>query len=181
MMAHSSGHRVELSPYISERHSSLLRSWLRQPHVSKWWGDPEKAILEVSEPPNAGGEALIFADGLPVGYLRWQVPDREDLDAAGLRDIPLDAIDIDVAIGEPDWLGRGVGSRALVLIVERLVAGGATTIMLATSVENLQAICAYEKAGFQRRRQFIDTDGGTYWLMTIEERPGYLDADKLRQ
>lgn len=171
-MAHSSGHRVELSPYISERHSGLLGSWLRRPHVSKWWGDPDKALLEASEPPNGGGGALITADGSPVGYIRWQVPDREELNAAGLREIPPDAIDIDVAIGEADWLGRGVGPRALMLLVEQLVAGGTTTIMLATSVDNLQAIRAYEKAGFQRRRQFIDTDGGTYWLMTIEARPG---------
>ena len=58
------------------------------------------------------------------------------------------------------------------LLVERLVASGTTTIMLAASAEDLQAIRAYEKAGFQRRRQFIDTDGGKYWLMTIEARAG---------
>ncbi len=170
-MAQSPVHHVELSAFLPERHGDLLRSWLWQPHVSKWWGDPRKTLLEVSKPPTAGGEALITVDGSPVGYLRWQVPDQAELEAAGLHDVPLDAVDIDITVGEIDWIGRGVGPRALMLLVDRLVAGGASTIMLATSVENLQAVRAYEKAGFARRRQFVDTDGGAYWLMTIEARP----------
>jgi aminoglycoside 6'-N-acetyltransferase len=167
-MAQSRGPYVELSAYVAERHADLLGSWLRQPHVAKWWGDPDEALREVSKPPAAGGEALITVDGSPVGYLRWQTPCRSDLDAAGLQDVPLDAVDIDIVVGEADWLGRGVGSSALMFLVERLVADGATTIMLATSVENRRAVRAYEKAGFTCRRQFTDTDGGTYWLMTIE-------------
>lgn len=44
--------------------------------------------------------------------------------------------------------------------------------MLATSIDNLRAIRAYEKAGFVRRRRFVDTDGGLYWLMVAEAEPG---------
>lgn len=91
-MARPRGHQVELSACVSERHSGLLGSWLRRPHVSEWWGDPDKTLLEVSRPPSAGGEALI-------------------------------AVDIDVAIGEVDWIGRGVGSRALELLAEKASRG----------------------------------------------------------
>jgi len=170
-LSRSAGH-VELTPYVPERDAALLESWLQRPHVSAWWGDPRKAFDEVAQPPVDGGEELIAVDGMPVGYVRWQVPAREELDAAGLYEVPDDVIDIDIAIGEVDSVGRGVGSRALSVLRERLMRGGATTIMLATSVDNLRAVRACEKAGFVRRREFIDTDGGVYCLMMWEARPG---------
>ncbi len=163
---------VELTPFVPDRDIALLESWLHRPHVSRWWGDPHKALVEVSQPPARGGEELIAVDGAPVGYVRWQVPAREDLDAAGLHEVPDDVIDIDIAIGEADLVGRGVGSRALSILRERLERGGARTVMLATSVDNSRAVRAYEKAGFARRRQFVDTDGGAYWLMMWKAGPG---------
>jgi len=171
-MAGSGAYNVELVAYCPERHSGLVASWLRQPHVSRWWGDPEKVAQELSLPPSGGGEALIATDGVPVGYVRWQVPARKELDAAGLHEVPDDVVDIDIAIGEVDHLGHGIGSRALAMLRERLVKDGAVMVMLATSVDNTRAVRAYEKAGFSRRREFIDTDGGEYWLLVFEARPG---------
>jgi aminoglycoside 6'-N-acetyltransferase len=97
---------------------------------------------------------------------------RRELDAAGLHEVPDDAIDIDIAIGEGDLLGRGIGSRALSILREHLVREGVTTVMFATSVDNTRAIQAYERAGFVRQRQFIDTDGASYWLMLSSAAPG---------
>ena len=162
---------VQLTPFVPDRDSGLLESWLRRPHVSRWWGDPLKALEEASRPPAGGGEALIDVDGVPVGYVRWQVPVREELDAAGLSELPDDVIDIDIAIGEADLLGRGIGSRVLSTLRARLTRDGASTVILATSVENARAVRAFEKAGFVRRRQFVDTDGGQYWLMVSDATP----------
>lgn len=162
---------VELTPFVPERDLALLESWLARPHVSRWWGDPQATLRELSRPPAGGGEAMISVDGERAGYVRWQVPGRGELDAAGLHEVPDDAIDIDIAIGDRDLLGRGIGVQALTVLRDRLIGDGATTIMLATSVDNLRAIRAYEKAGFVRRRRFIDSDGGSYWLMTAEDLP----------
>ena len=163
---------VQLTPFVPDRDTPLLESWLRRPHVSRWWGDPLKALEEASRPPAGGGEALIAVDGVAVGYVRWQVPAREELDAAGLNDLPDEVIDIDIAIGEAVLLGRGIGPRALSMLRARLARDGASTVMLATSVDNARAVRAYEKAGFVRRRQFVDTDGGSYWLMVSDATPG---------
>lgn len=160
---------IELAPFLPERDLALLETWLGRPHVSRWWGEPAEALQEIVEPPAGGGEALISVDGVPAGYVRWQTPAREELDAAGLHEVPDDAIDIDIALGEQELLGKGIGSRALSLLRDRLLHDGTRTIMLATSVDNVRAIRAYEKAGFVRRRRFVDTDGGTYWLMVSEE------------
>jgi len=163
---------VQLTPFVPNRDTPLLESWLRRPHVSRWWGDPLKALEEASRPPAGGDEALIAVDGVPVGYVRWQVPAREELDAAGLHELSDDIVDIDIAIGEADLLGRGIGSRVLSILRDRLTRDGGSTVMLATSVDNARAVRAYEKAGFVRRRQFVDTDGGSYWLMVSDATPG---------
>ncbi len=170
------GKHVELVPFSPEHDLPLVESWLRQQHVSQWWGDPVKALQEVSQRPRGGGEALIAVDGLPVGYVRWQVPRREELDAAGLHELPDDVVDIDIAVGDAERLGQGIGPAALAIVRDRLAEAGAGTIMLATSVENARAVRAYEKAGFARRRQFVDTDGSSYWLMVFEASSGHGSA-----
>jgi len=55
-----------------------------------------------------------------VGLLVWQVPTRQELVEAGLEDLPEALVDIDVMIGEADWMGRGVGPQALLLLTARL-------------------------------------------------------------
>ena len=165
---------IRLDPFDSERDADLVLKWINTPHVSQWWGDPSKALSGLMERPNGGGDALIIADEVPVGYIRWQKPSRAELDAAGLQEIPEDtSMDIDIAIGEPDYIGLGIGSRAIEILVKDLETdSGLRTIILATSVYNLIALRAYEKAGFERRRRFDDPDFGECWLLTREVRSG---------
>jgi ribosomal protein S18 acetylase RimI-like enzyme len=44
-------------------------------------------------------------------------------------------------------------------------------IILSTSVDNLVALSAYEKAGFERRRRFDDPEYGECWLLARDVRP----------
>jgi len=53
------------------------------------------------------------ADGVPAGYLSWQTPPRDELEAVGLADLPEDLMDIDILIGEPELIDCGVGQRSL--------------------------------------------------------------------
>jgi aminoglycoside 6'-N-acetyltransferase len=164
---------VRLEPFDPESHADLVARWLQTPHVAEWWGDPQQNLAEVLQRPADGDDALILADGVPVGYVRWQKPTRTELDAAGLHEIPDAAMDIDIAIGELSYVGRGVGSRALRQVVEMLAGDtGIPLIMLATSVGNSVAIRAYEKAGFRRLRTFDDPPNGEHWLMALEPMPG---------
>ena len=164
---------IRLDPFDSERDTDLMSTWTSAPHVSRWWGNPSKALSELLERPNGGGDAIIIADDVPVGYIRWQKPSRSELDAAGLHEILEETtLDIDIAIGEPDYIGRGIGSRAIELLVKDLAADSSLRmIILATSVDNLVAIGAYEKAGFERRRKFDDPEFGECWLFAREVRP----------
>jgi aminoglycoside 6'-N-acetyltransferase len=160
--------QVRLDPFDPDRDRELVAGWLRAPHVARWWGDPDKALREIVQRPAGGGDALIVADDVPVGYVRWQTPTRAELDEAGLHEIPGDAVDIDIAIGDEGYVGRGVGPRALRRLVDRLLGQGrAPMVILATEVENTAAVRAYEKAGFRRRRRFDDPECGPCWLLVF--------------
>lgn len=161
--------RVRLKPFNREENAGLLAEWLKRPHVARWWGDPDTQIKAVLELPAGGGDALIVSDGVSVGYIRWQRPARAELEAAGLHEIPDGAVDIDIAIGEEDYTGLGIGSGALRQLVKELATDSSIPlIMLCTSVENANAIRAYEKAGFCCKRTFFEEGLGHMWLMTID-------------
>jgi ribosomal protein S18 acetylase RimI-like enzyme len=174
MVSRSIG-EVRLVPFDPAHDAGLVSTWLHAPHVSRWWGDPEKALAEILDRPSDGGDALIVAGGARVGYIRWQTPRRPELDAAGLHEVPDGAVDIDIAIGEREFVGLGIGPRALRQLVEGLIQDRGVPIpmiMLATSHENEAAVRAYEKAGFVRRCRFDDPECGDCWLLVLEVPPG---------
>lgn len=76
---------VTLKPFQSANDVDLLARWLNEPHVLKWWGDPERNLIDAKE-RSADTHALIAADGKPVGYLRWQVASLRELTALGITD-----------------------------------------------------------------------------------------------
>jgi aminoglycoside 6'-N-acetyltransferase len=111
------------------------------------------ALAAVHRHPPAA-HALIEVDTAPVGYLSWQEPPPEELAAAGLSDLPTGLIDMDILIGEPDFMGRGFGPKALSLLLDRLRDQGCLEVGIATAVANPRALRAYEKAGFREYRTF---------------------------
>ena len=161
---------VRLETFEPELHSPRLRDWLHRPHVARWWGDPEVA-LEISLQCSPENHAVIVADGAPVGYLCWQTPPQNELEAAGLADLPEDLVDIDVFIGEPDFIERGVGSRSLSLLLARLrVDSSVKYAGVGTSISNERAIRAFEKVGFRLFREFHDPEFGSCWYMVVKVR-----------
>ena len=145
----------------------LLERWLRSPHVVRWWGTPDLHLTALAQ-RSRDTHAVITADGRPVGYLCWQRPSRQELEAAELTDLPEDLVDIDILIGEPAFLGCGVGPRALVLLLAKLRSDGVGYAGLGTSTSNRAAIRAYEKAGFHLFRDFEDPESGPCRYMVVQ-------------
>jgi RimJ/RimL family protein N-acetyltransferase len=99
---------------------------------------------------------LISVDKTLVGYLRWQPVSRSALDAVGIYEIPDDAIDIDILIGDPEKVGMGIGSCALELLVNLLRAHPSVRwVGMSTSIDNIAAIRAYEKASLVSSSMWI--------------------------
>jgi aminoglycoside 6'-N-acetyltransferase len=164
----------------------LLTRWRGEPHVHEWWDpdDPAPTLDEVMAQygPDVRGEepttaCIIELDGRPAGYLqfyRW-LPYILEEPSIDVRPDP-ETFGLDIHIGEPDLIDRGLGTRAVDLICTYLEAEeGASWIALTTEVDNHRAQRAYEKAGFRKVRRVLDTDtrGGervVCWLM--ERRRG---------
>lgn len=157
---------VQLATFDPTRDLSTLAAWLQRPHVARWWGDPDQALSAVRE-HSIATEALIELDAQPVGYLCWQRLSPGELSRAGLSDLPSDLIDVDILIGEPDALGRGVGPEALSQLLARLRADGVEVVGLAAATTNLRALKAYDKAGFRVFRDFRDAGQDMRYLVKI--------------
>jgi aminoglycoside 6'-N-acetyltransferase len=159
---------VHLEAFDQSLHSDRLRGWLLRPHVARWWGDAQQAMEHAAQcRPDA--HAVIVADGTPVGYLCWQTPSLAELADAGLTDLPEGLVDIDILIGEPGLLGRGVGSQALKLLLARLHKESSFSHAgLGTSESNVRAIRAFERAGFRLFREFQDPEWGPCRYMMVE-------------
>ena len=150
----------------------LIERWLHADHVRSTWGDPGANLRLLSVPPAAGHwRAIIEADGREVGIVLWQHPPREELDMAGLADIPTSVIDIDILIGEFAAQGRGLGSGAISLVAEVALSDPTVPFVMACArLDNLASQRAFAKAGFRKDRDFDDDPNGLHVLM-VHHRP----------
>jgi aminoglycoside 6'-N-acetyltransferase len=156
---------VQLSPF-TEEFASLLARWLRAPHVAPWYPEPEEHLTWALSPPPGGERAIIVAGASLVGYVRWQVVSRPVLDSVGLYDVPDNAADVDILIGEEAFTRHAIAPQALELVVARLQVRPEVPLLgLTTSVNNHVAHRAFRKAGFTVLRQYVPPGYGECHLM----------------
>ena len=144
---------VRLTEFQAPRGLELLQTWLVRPHVAPWWGNAQKAVAHAAtQPPEA--HRIISVDRRACGYVCWQHLRPADLATAGLQSLPVDHVDIDILVGEEDYIGRGVGPQALLLVVEILTSQGVSSVGLGTDLENTRACRAFRNAGFKPWAEF---------------------------
>lgn len=160
--------------HVTQDDLPLIARWLSADHVRSAWGDPAENFRQLSEPPADGHwRAVIEADGCAVGIVLWQHPTREELDVAGLHDIPTSVIDIDILIGEVDALRRGLGSDAISLVLEVAFSNPTVPFVMACAgLDNVASQRTFARAGFRRDREFDDVPNGRYVLMTRYRQAG---------
>ena len=148
-----------------------IRSWLAEPDIQRWWGPSAASEAEVITA--LGSEhaiaRMIQVDGADVGY-------GHAVDASLWGDeLPSDlepgTWDLDIFIAAREHRGKGIGPQALCLLRDEVFA---TTLAVAVSVfpsiENEQAVRAYEKVGFHWKRIWDDPVYGPSWFM-VQDRP----------
>jgi aminoglycoside 6'-N-acetyltransferase len=173
----------------------LLTRWRNEPHVLRWWQmdeDPNSWTVEDIRREYGGKPAsdepsnpcIIVVGERPVGFLQWY---RWADYPEGAAEMGIDhgegRFGVDILIGEPDVVGKGVGPEAVdLLCVTLFEKHGATGLALLTAIGNEAAQRAYEKAGLHKVRRALDTDvkGGQRvesWLMVRNAGPA--PADRL--
>jgi len=115
----------------------------------------------------------------PFGYLqfyRWS--DHPDaVRDMGIGPVGPGSFGLDIFVGEPDLVEKGLGTEAVEAMCSYLASDlGATEVILATELINHRAQRCYEKAGFVKVRQILDTDTRdgerlVCWLMRWRPTP----------
>ncbi|MEO1205166.1 MAG: GNAT family N-acetyltransferase [Pseudomonadota bacterium] len=148
-----------------------LKRWLALPGVVQWWGSAnavEAEIRIVFETPSAVAR-IIQLDGRPIGYAHAIDSTHWGQDLP--NGMPRGTYDVDCLIAEPHHRGRGIGRRAVEMLVDEVFA---TTLCIACSVtvpvRNETVVRAYEKIGFRWVEVFDDPEVGPSWLM-LKHRP----------
>lgn len=144
--------------------------WLSAPRVKCWFEDDEYLeTLREHLSDNAIDQWLVMLGETPIAYL-------QDYRIHAWDDHPLGALPegsrgLDTFLGAEDLMGRGLGPAYLKLHCEHLFATGAPALGIDPHPENLAAIRAYEKVGFQGDK-VTDSPWGRIRLMMLWPKSG---------
>lgn len=135
----------------------LLQAWLAQPHVAEWWDDAVETIEGVEakyvarvEGANHVAPWVMEIEGTPIGFVQWYRVEDEAEWFPGVE-IPPGTVAIDLAIGDPDYIGRGHGRRLILEFchhVLRPAAPDSPEVWIDPNPRNERAVRAYRAAGF---------------------------------
>jgi aminoglycoside 6'-N-acetyltransferase len=132
-----------------------MHGWLAQPHVVEWWHETlDMAGVEAKYLPCIDGSEpthvfIIEHGSRAIGWIQWYRWTDYSKHAALLGAEPGTA-GIDLAIGETDAIGLGIGSAALRAFVETIVFADPTITACISDPEtrNLRSLGAFDNAGF---------------------------------
>ncbi|MCX5922136.1 MAG: GNAT family N-acetyltransferase [Candidatus Dependentiae bacterium] len=146
---------------ITEDDVPLLRTWFQEPHVEQWWPTPEAEEDFIKHFVTRSRSKDTFAyisklNDVPFGYIQYYYFNRDDQNTGGIwapGDLPETTVGIDQLIGDPQYLGKGYGTRMLqefITYITQVLEPHITTIILDPKPTNTVAIKCYEKVGFKR-------------------------------
>jgi aminoglycoside 6'-N-acetyltransferase len=141
----------------------MIRRWLKTPEVVRWWGHPDEQYALVSgdlDHPDMD-QFIVAMDSRPFGYIQCYALSTWN---QGFGPQPKATRGIDQFIGEPGMIGRGHGSALIRQFSDSLLTSGIPRIVTDPDPENVRAVHAYAKAGFQSAR-VIETPDGPALLM----------------
>lgn len=158
----------------------LLWRWLNEPHVRETYGlgqttttsDVEREygpLVSGTDPTRA---YVIVVGTTPAGYLQAYriLDDPEYAREVGVAD---ESYGLDLFLGDPRLIGRGIGPRAIRQFADEVLFGqtDAVAIVCDPPSSNRRSVRALEKAGFRRWRSVVPGRPGCGDLLMRLDRP----------
>ncbi|MCS7478524.1 acetyltransferase [Umezawaea endophytica] len=146
---------------LTEDDFPLLRQWLLQPHVARWWNHEtspeavERDFGPVARRKEPSEDLLVFEDGTPVGLVqRSRYGDYPEYleELAPTLAVDRESVSIDYLVGDPDRCGRGLGPRIIGAVIAATWADypAAPDVVVPVAAANRASWRALEKAGLTR-------------------------------
>ena len=156
---------------IDKSNMLILEYWFSMPHVLEWWEDGPETLEDIKSGEyfkDYDVSSFIAAlDGQPIAYIQAWKPSIND-EYPWQADLPKDARGIDLFIGPPEYLGKGIGPQIISAFIKELRNQGASTIFIDPDPNNSRAVRAYAKLGFKEIGFVNDVDGQSL-LMKLEK------------
>lgn len=129
---------------------NILRVWLEQDYVRKFWGDPQDWINEISENLSANWVKYFIVEcDKPIGFLQYYETDKAPQGEWSAE--PIGTVGIDYLIGDTEYLGKGYGSKIVRLFVDFIKSKNEYDYIVADPiVENITSIKVLENNGFKQ-------------------------------
>ena len=132
-----------------------LHRWRNEPHVMRWWyedddAEPTLDVIAKNYGPDIDDKEyryIILMDERPIGYIQmYKLDDWPDYKQLTQEE----GAGIDLFVGEPDLINKGIGTEAINRFVEDVVFAdpSITQCIIDPEIVNAAAIRAYTKAGF---------------------------------
>ncbi|WP_370614545.1 GNAT family N-acetyltransferase [Mumia qirimensis] len=147
----------------------LLVRWRHEPHVLRWFRDPPSNVEDAMD---RYGDRLhgdhptrmwvVEEDGEPVAQVQDFPIDAEDELAVRVQ-LP-GAVGFDYLIGDPDRIGRGLGTRMIAQYLRQVVRRDhpdAPWLVACPDARNAASLRVLDKLGFTQR-QWIQVPGEEY-------------------
>ena len=157
----------------------LMHRWLNTEHVLQWYGvgaEKGPSSLETVTahytPSITGAEPTdpyaILYEGTPIGYIQsYAIRDHPEYAAA--VQVEEHAVGVDLFIGEPAFVHRGLGAPILRRFLREVVFAdpAVESCIIGPEPANRIAIRAYEKAGFRYLKTVREPSGELSYLMRV--------------
>ena len=164
---------------LTEEDLPLLFKWLNEGHLRPYYRKTPVSFRAVRQKyrPRLTPDHLVTCliaelNGRPFGYLQWYY--NRDFPDYGIDVIAEpDGISLDYFIGEPDHLGKQLGSHMLNSALARIgknLAGTNKLCFVAHHRDNIAAIRCATLAGFAFRKNFFE-DGQEHLLFVHKGTP----------
>jgi len=158
---------VEIRRLVREDFPGIV-AWQSMPHVKRWWNDEARTVRDIERHYGAALDGtdparlwVVGINGRPCGFLQdYLIGDHPEF---ALLTAQPEAVGIDYLIGDPNLVGKGVGTRVLWKFLAEHVAPGypdAKTFFAAPDHRNIGSLRMLAKLGF------------TQGLWFDEPRPG---------
>jgi len=149
---------------LEESDFELLHKWMSAPHLKPFYMQEDIDLPQIQQKfrPRVAGDHYCFCliasiGGVPFGYLQWYLNRSVPNYGVGEKGY-LDGVSFDYFIGEPGFLGQGLGhhilSGAIALVSDR-VSVKDQSFFLIHDFRNHAAVRCSQRADFEKIDEMI--------------------------